>query len=407
MELILLKCRKIFGYGMLLLFSLLLLLPAASVYGQGKIKVSGTVVDESGPLIGAHVLVKNTVNGVSTDVDGKFTLMIESPATILVFSFMGYVTQEIVVGDRRTIDVKLEPESEVMEEVVVVGYGVQKKESVVGSISTIEVDNLKIPGSQLSTSLAGQLSGIVSMARSGEPGKSSAADFYIRGVSSFQGSSNPLVLVDGVERDLDLVDTDDIASFSVLKDASASAVYGVRGANGVILITTKKGASGRPEIKLRAEAGITQPTKLPEFANSWQFAKMFNEAYGSNYYSDEDLAAYANHTDPDLRPDVNWMKALYRNLADKERVSLSISGGGEIARYYISGGFYNESSIYRDAGDTYDYNSSINYNKFNFRANIDLNLTKTTVMNLNLANIYEKSFSPGTDQNIWSWAFST
>ena len=257
MELTLLKCRKIFGYGMLLLFSLLLLLPAASVYGQGKIKVSGTVVDESGPLIGAHVLVKNTVNGVSTDVDGKFTLMIESPATILLFSFMGYVTQEVVVGDRRTIDVKLEPESEVMEEVVVVGYGVQKKESVVGSISTIEVDNLKIPGSQLSTSLAGQLSGIVSMARSGEPGKSSAADFYIRGVSSFQGSSNPLVLVDGVERDLDLVDTDDIASFSVLKDASASAVYGVRGANGVILITTKKGASGRPEIKLRAEAGIT------------------------------------------------------------------------------------------------------------------------------------------------------
>lgn len=407
MELTLLKCRKISGYGVLLLFLLFLLLPAVGVYGQGKIKVSGTVVDESGPLIGAHVLVKNTVNGVSTDVDGKFTLMIDSPATILVFSFMGYVTQEVVVGDRTTIDVKLEPESEIMEEVVVVGYGVQKKESVVGSISTIEVDNLKIPGSQLSTSLAGQLSGIVSMARSGEPGKSSAADFYIRGVSSFQGSSNPLVLVDGVERDLDLVDTDDIASFSVLKDASASAVYGVRGANGVILITTKKGASGRPEIKLRAEAGITQPTKLPKFVNSWQFAKMFNEAYGSNYYSEEDLAAYENHTDPDLRPDVNWMKALYKNLADKERVSLSISGGGEIARYYISGGFYNESSIYRDAGDTYDYNSSINYNKFNFRANIDLNLTKSTVMNLNLANIYEKSFSPGTDQNIWSWAFST
>ena len=407
MELILLKCRKIFGYGMPLLFVLLLLFSAAGVYGQGKIKVSGIVVDESGPLIGAHVFVKNTVNGVSTDVDGKFTLMIESPATILVFSFMGYVAQEIAVGDRTTINVKLEPESEIMEEVVVVGYGVQKKESVVGSISTIEVDNLKIPGSQLSTSLAGQLSGIVSMARSGEPGKSSAADFYIRGVSSFQGSSNPLVLVDGVERDLDLVDTDDIASFSVLKDASASAVYGVRGANGVILITTKKGASGRPEIKLRAEAGITQPTKLPKFVNSWQFARMFNEAYGSNYYSDEDLAAYANHLDPDLRPDVNWMKALYKNLADKERVSLSISGGGEIARYYISGGFYNESSIYRDAGDTYDYNSSINYNKFNFRANIDLNLTKTTVMNLNLAKIYEKSFSPGTDQNIWSWAFST
>ena len=406
MELTLLKCRQIFGCATLLLLSLLL--PAASVRGQGRITVSGTVVDENDlPVIGANVLVKNTVNGVSTDVNGKFSLTIDSPATTLVFSYLGYATQEVVVGNRTTIDIKLAPDSEAVEEVVVVGYGVQKKESVVGAISTVEVANLKMPGSQLSTSLAGQLSGVVSMSRSGEPGKSSAADFYIRGVSSFQGSSTPLVLVDGIERDLDLVDTDDIASFSVLKDASASAVYGVRGANGVTLITTKKGTTGRPEVKLRAEVGITQPTKLPEFADSWQFAKMFNEAYGSNYYSEEDLAAYANHTDPDLRPDVDWMKALYKDLAYNERVNLSISGGGEVARYYISGSFYNESSIYRDAGDTYDYNSAINYNKFNFRANIDLNLTKTTVVNLNLANVYEKSFSPGTDQNIWSWAFST
>ena len=406
MELTLLKCRQIFGCATLLLLSLLL--PAASVRGQGRITVSGTVVDENDlPVIGANVLVKNTVNGVSTDVNGKFSLTIDSPATTLVFSYLGYATQEVVVGNRTTIDIKLAPDSEAVEEVVVVGYGVQKKESVVGAISTVEVANLKMPGSQLSTSLAGQLSGVVSMSRSGEPGKSSAADFYIRGVSSFQGSSTPLVLVDGIERDLDLVDTDDIASFSVLKDASASAVYGVRGANGVILITTKKGTTGRPEVKLRAEVGITQPTKLPEFADSWQFAKMFNEAYGSNYYSEEDLAAYANHTDPDLRPDVDWMKALYKDLAYNERVNLSISGGGEVARYYISGSFYNASSIYRDAGVTYDYNSAINYNKFNFRANIDLNLTKTTVVNLNLANVYEKSFSPGTDQNIWSWAFST
>ncbi len=385
-----------------------LLLLTGIARGQDRVTVSGTVTDENDlPVIGANVLVKNTVNGVSTDVDGHFSISLQGVGNVLVFSYLGYETQELAVGNRTTLNVKLVPDSKTVEEVVVVGYGTQKKASVVGAIATVDVANLKMPGSQLSTNLAGQLAGVVSMSRSGEPGKNSAADFYIRGVSSFQGSSTPLVLVDGIERDLDLVDTDDIASFSVLKDASASAVYGVRGANGVILITTKKGNVGRPEVKLRAEVGITQPTKLPEFVNSWQFAKMYNEADGSNYYNEDDLAAYANHTDPDLRPDVDWMKALYKDVAYNERVNLSISGGGEVARYYISGSFYNESSIYRDAGDTYDYNSAINYNKFNFRANVDLNLTKTTVVNLNLANVYEKSFAPGTDQNIWSWAFQT
>ena len=168
MELTLLKCRQIFGCATLLLLSLLL--PAASVRGQGRITVSGTVVDENDlPVIGANVLVKNTVNGVSTDVNGKFSLTIDSPATTLVFSYLGYATQEVVVGNRTTIDIKLAPDSEAVEEVVVVGYGVQKKESVVGAISTVEVANLKMPGSQLSTSLAGQLSGVVSMSRSGEP----------------------------------------------------------------------------------------------------------------------------------------------------------------------------------------------------------------------------------------------
>lgn len=386
----------------------LLLLPSAIARGQGQIVVKGVVVDESDtPVIGATVLVKNTVAGTSTSVDGSYTIK-ASGTDVLVFSYLGYKSQEIPVNNRTQINVKLAADAEVVEDVVVVGYGTQKKTSVVGAISTVDVGNLKFPSSNLSTNLAGNLAGVVAVTRSGEPGKNGAAEFYIRGVSSFKGTVTPLVLVDGIERDLDLVDTDDIESFSILKDASASAVYGVRGANGVILITTKKGNVGRPEIKIRAEAGITQPTRLPEFTNSYQWARMYNEASGTNRYTEDDLAAYRSGADPDLYPNVDWIDALYKSIASNQRVNASITGGGDVARYYISGSFYNESSIFRNAGDRYDYDSSINYNKFNFRANVDLNLTKTTVLNLNLANVYEKSFAPGrATGDIWSYAFAT
>ncbi len=245
MEKILLKCRHILGYALLFL----LLMPAASARAQDGTTVTGVVVDENNlPVVGASVLVKNTVNGcfdrcrwILYDLSRRCG----QRAGLLVPGL--YAPQEVAVANRTRIDIQLLPDSKQVEEVVVVGYGVQKKESVVGAISTVDVSNLKVSNAQLSTNLAGQLAGIVSMSRSGEPGKNSAADFYIRGVSSFQGSSSPLVLVDGIERDLDLVDTDDIASFSILKDASASAVYGVRGANGVILITTKKVSSAVPK----------------------------------------------------------------------------------------------------------------------------------------------------------------
>ena len=387
----------------------LMLLPPSIVRGQGRVTVTGTVVDENNlPVIGANVLAKNTVNGVITDVEGKYTISLDGAGGVLVFSFLGYDTKEVAVANRTTIDIQLLPSSESVEEVVVVGYGTQKKASVVGAISTVDVANLKFPSSNLSTNLAGNLAGVISMTRSGEPGKNGAADFYIRGISSFQGTVTPLVLVDGVERDIDLVDTDDIESFSILKDASASAVYGVRGANGVILITTKKGNVGRPEIKVRAEAGITQPTVMPSFVNSEQWARMYNEASGTQRYSADEIALYKNGADRDLYPNVDWIDELYRDMAFNQRVNASVMGGGEVARYYISGSFYNESSIFRNAGNRYDYDSSINYNKFNFRANVDVNLTKTTVLNANLANIYEKSFGPGSGTgDIWGYTFMT
>lgn len=383
---------------------------AASTQQTKKRVITGTVIgsDINEPVIGVSIWLRNSSTGTITDIDGKYSISIEGVGGVLEFSYIGYKKKEVAIGDSKVINVTLEPDTEVLDEVVVVGYGHQKKESVVGAISTIDASKLRVPGSSISNVLAGQLAGVVAMSRSGEPGKDGAADFYIRGVSSFKGSSKPLVLVDGIERELDLVDTDDIATFSILKDASASAVYGVRGANGVILITTKKGSEGKPKISARAEFGITQPTKIPEFTNSAEWAELYNEASRSQYYSDETIAKYRDGSDPDLFPNVNWMDALYKDMAANQRVNLSVTGGGDICKYYVSGSLYNESSIFKNAGDKYDYNSSIHYYKYNFRANMDFSLTNSTVLNVNMANIYEKSFSPGAEKDqIWEYTFNT
>ena len=384
--------------------------PLSAAPQQAKSRtITGTVIssEDNMPIIGANVWLKNSSTGSITNFDGQYAIKIEGVGGVLVFSYLGHKTQEIAVGDQKVINVTLAPATEELEEVVVVGYGHQKKESVVGAISTLDIGKLQVQGSSLSTALAGQLSGVVSLNRSGEPGKDGAASFYIRGVSSFKGSATPLVLVDGVERDLDLVNVDDIESFSILKDAAASAVYGVRGANGVILITTRKGTEGKPRINVRVEAGITAPTKMPEFVNSAQWAELYNEAYGAQYYSPEEIEKYRTNADPDLYPNVDWLDALYKDNAFNQRAGIDISGGGDICKYYVSGSFYNESSIFKDAGNLYDYDSSLHYNKFSFRANMDFSLTKTTTLTVNLANIYEKSTMPGTAKGtIWSRAFA-
>lgn len=380
---------------------------------QKKVSVvTGTVVDVTGePLIGVNIWLKNSSVGAVTDIDGKYSIKIDGVGGVLTFSYMGMKSVDVAISNQSTINVTMTTDDEVLDEVVVVGYGRQKKESVVGAISTVDVSNLKVPGSSISNVLAGQLAGVVAMTRSGEPGKNSAADFYIRGVSSFKGTSTPLVLVDGIERDLDLVDTDDISSFSILKDASASAVYGVRGANGVILITTKKGNVGKPSINVRAEAGITSPTKMPKMINSAQWADLYNDIQ-PGYYTEDVINKYRTGEDPDLYPNVNWIDEMYNDLASNQRVNLSITGGTDIVKYYISGSFYNESSIFKSADNLYDYNSSVHYDKFNFRANVDLAVTKSTTLNLNLANIYEKRFAPGdgddnNNNRIWGYTFET
>ena len=401
---------KIKAFMLAMAAAVLALSSVADAFAQGKITVTGTVIDDLGePMIGAGILLKNTAIGTITDLDGHYSITVDAAGGggVLVFSSLGYDDQEIPINSRTEINVQMQLQSTSLDEVVVVGYGTQKRESVVGSISTVNAADLKVPSAKLSTGLAGQLAGVVAVQSNGQPGEKQA-EFYIRGVSSFQGTVTPLVLVDGVERDIDLVDTDDIASFSILKDASASAVYGVRGANGVILITTKKGEAGRAKVNVRSETGITQPLIMPQFVNSEQFATMYNWARGEEYYKADEIAMYASRADPDLYPDENWIDRMYRKMASNQRVNVSISGGSDVVRYFVSGSYFTESSIFKNAENVYGYDSSISYDKFSFRANVELNLTESTVLNLNFANIYETKVSPGTSSGtIWSWAFST
>ncbi|MDR0658622.1 MAG: TonB-dependent receptor, partial [Mediterranea sp.] len=386
----------------------------AAVTQQEKRQITGTVLDAQTkePVIGANVWIKESTVGAITNADGKYTIPVTGNTGILVFSFIGYQQQEAPIGNNRTIDVLLEESRETsLDEVVVVAYGRQKKESVIGAISTIDVARLKTPTSKISNILAGQLAGVIGFNRSGEPGEGST--FYIRGISTFGSTKTPLVLVDGIERSLDLVDPEDIESFSILKDATATAVYGVRGANGVLLVTTRKGVEGKPRITVRAEAGIVGPTRMPKAVNSAQLAELYNEAYGydnngAKRYSDEVIRKFKDGSDPDLYPNTDWIGSLYNDWATNQRANVNISGGGTLARYYVAGSIYNEGSIYKEDKKATGYNSSVNFNKVNFRANLDLNLTPSTVLNINLANVYEKKNSPGrSTSDIWSYSFHT
>jgi TonB-linked SusC/RagA family outer membrane protein len=370
--------------------------------------VVGQVIDANTQetVIGANIWIRESSRGTVTDIDGNFSIPVTDNSTVLIISFIGYNDLTVEVGNRTDLGIiKLTPSEQTLDEVVVVGYGTQTKESVIGAISTISVDELKVPSSKISNILAGRLAGVVSVTRSGEPGAGS--EFYIRGISTFGANKNPLVLVDGIERSLDLVDPEDIESFSVLKDATATAVYGVRGANGVIIITTRSGKEGRPRINLRVEQGMTGPTQLPKMANSVQFGEMYNEASNSSYYTADVLEKYRTGSDPDLYPNVNWIESLYNDFAHNTRANINISGGGSLARYYIAGSLYEEGSIFKtEQENTYD--SSLKYRKINFRSNIDLNLSSSTILNVNLANVYETRRRPGHSMSdIWYYAFAT
>ena len=364
--------------------------------------IAGRVIDAETkePIIGATVWVKDSALGTNTNVDGAFDYTFTGHYGYIAVSYIGYQTQEFPVTNLPKV-IELSAGNE-LDEVVVVGYGTQKKASVVGSIASVSVNDIRMPTAKISNNLAGQLAGVISVQRSGEPGASST--FWIRGISTFGSSTTPLVLVDGIERDLDLVDIEDIKDFSILKDAAATAIYGVRGANGVILITTREGIVGKPQINIRFEAGMVQPTKVPDMLDDVQFAELWNAAAGSEVYTPEVIQKYRDGSDPDLYPNVDWVDYLYKDLSFNERVNVNVTGGGNTAKYYISGGFYNEDGLFaRD--NMKEYNTSVFYRKFNFRSNVEVQLHKYTKLNVNLATTFERKNEPGTaSSTIWDYA---
>ena len=298
---------------------------------QDRSSFRGKVLDDLGePLPGAAILVAGSTRGVTTDLDGSFELEVNK-SDKLVISYLGMEDQEIVIGNQNDVVIRMKPKADELEEVTVVAYGKQKKASVIGAISTITSEQLQVPVAKLSTSLAGQMAGIVAIQRTGEPG--AGADFWIRGISSFGANNTPLILVDGIERSMDLVDPEDIATFSILKDATATALYGVRGANGIVLITTKRGREAKPAINARVEYGISNPTVTPKMANASQWMDYYNDitlqGNGQLAYQPVEYDKHVNHTDPDLYPNVDWWDTTFRNISNNIRANVNVSGGGK------------------------------------------------------------------------------
>ncbi|KJF43342.1 collagen-binding protein [Draconibacterium sediminis] len=348
-------------------------------------KVTGTIVDTEGvPLPGATITILGTTRGVITDVDGTFSIE-ASPSDKLVFSFIGLETQVIDVGNQTKIDIVLSEKTEELEDVTVVAYAKQKKESVLASIETVRPDELRVPASNLTTALAGRMSGVISYQRSGEPGQDNA-QFFIRGVTTFGYKKDPLILIDGIElsaTDLSRLHPDDIAAFSIMKDATATALYGARGANGVILVTTKEGREGAAKVSIRFENSISQPTQNLDLADPITYMKLHNEAVrtrdplGFLPYSQSKIDNTIAGKNPNVFPQTNWQNELLKDYAMNQRLNLNMSGGGKVARYYIAGSVSKDNGILNVSGDN-SFNSNIDLKRYLIRSNININVTNTT-----------------------------
>lgn len=381
-----------------------------SISAQKKtVEVSGTIVDSEGvPLIGATVVIKEKPGlGVVSDMDGKYKIEVE-PFQYLVFSYVGYETQEHLIKDEdMVLDITMhEAKTTILDEVTITGMGPQKKITTTGAITTVEVGTLKTPVSSLTNALAGNVAGVMAMQRSGQPGDN-VSEFWIRGISTFGGSSSALVLVDGFERSMDELNIEDIESFTVLKDASTTAIYGSRGANGVILVNTKRGSEGKLEINAKGEYTWTTRTRTPKFVDGLTYASMANEARTTRnqkaVYTDQELMMIDEQLDPDIYPNVNWMDLLLKDGAPTYRASMNMRGGGSKARYYLSGSFLDEGGMYHVDKAMKEYDTNANYQRYNYRLNLDMNVTASTLIQVGIGGALEKTNRSGAvnTDDIW------
>ena len=369
-------------------------------------EVIGTVTDSAGPVIGATVIIKGTTTGVITDFDGNFTLKVPIGATIVV-SYIGYENKEIHYNGEKTLKIKLQENTHELQEVQVIAYGSQKKVTVTGALSSINNEELlKSPVASMANALTGKVTGLASVQSSGQPGADDAT-LYVRGVGSLSADlSQPLMLVDGVERSFFQLDPNEVESITVLKDASATAVFGVRGANGVILVTTKRGTQGKAKVNFSTTFAWQMPSRVPEFAGSYDYAMAYNGAQLHDGVSQDQLAFTQNDiekfrtkSDPIMYPSTDWTDLLIRNSALQTQHNFNISGGSERVKYFASLGVFTQEGLFKVFEDNGN-DKGFKYNRYNYRVNMDIQVTNTTSMQINLGGFLndkqEPNFNNGT-----------
>ena len=380
----------------------LILVQSNGVLAQSAGTLSGMVVDIDGnPMVGTSVTIKDKANGTIVSVDGSYTLSGVVKGNIVLYEYLGYQTVELEYTSQKTHNVVMRSSGQVLEDVVVVGYGVQKKETVTGALSQLAPEKLESrPSVTLSNVLGGSMPGIISRQSTGEPGNDYAT-IYIRGMATW-GDKAPLIMVDGVERDLNLINPQEIESFTILKDASATAVYGVRGANGVILINTKKGSMGKPKVTIRSEYATLEGLRFPQYINAYEFASLMCEAVAHTKgaeatmpWTPEELQKFQDGSDPYLYPNVNWIDEVLNRTAWQTINNVNISGGNEIIRYFLNVGYTSQSGLFKE-DPTYKYRTNTRSDRYNFRSNTDVNISKDLVFNLSLGGIFQDKTYPGT-----------
>lgn len=394
-----------------IIFILLLALPTLA-FAQSKVKIKGVVTDANNEtLIGVNIYpTTDATSGVVSNIDGEYEIHVK-PGTMLTYSYIGFKSQEMKVGKAgsQIINIVLDTDATQLEEVSIVGYSTQRKVSVVGSITTLEAKSLSTGGvSSLSNTLAGRVAGLVGIQKSGEPGND-VSEFWIRGISTFGANSSALILIDGIDRgkeSLNELAPEDIESFSVLKDATATAVYGARGANGVVLINTKRGLEGKVSINANVKTMIETLPRLPKYLRAHDYATLANEARivrGDNsVYSPEIFDIIKYNMDPDLYPDVSWQDEILKKSTLGVQGNINISGGSKLARYYMSASYRTNDAIYKQTGME-RYHSNVKRNQYSFRSNIDVDLTKSTLISLLLSAKLVDLNRPGmgTTDKIW------
>ncbi|TCC88576.1 TonB-dependent receptor [Pedobacter frigiditerrae] len=377
------------------------LIIATTAFAQSNFNVKGQVTDRASlPIPGVSIKIKGQKTVSITDRDGRYVIPAKRTDT-LVFTYIGYKTIEQEVAEQTTINITLDANEESLNEVVVVAFGTQKKVTITGALTTVKGEDLaKSPNTNLAQTLVGRTSGLIAQQNTGQPGNDGVS-LRIRGSSTFNANSAPLVLVDGVERPFNSINAEEVDNVTILKDAATTAVYGIRGANGVILVTTKRGSTGQPKFSFSTNYAVQAPTRLPELTNAYDYGVLYNEAIKNDnplappLYTADDLQKYKDGSDPVFHPDIDWFDFMMKKTAPQSKNTLTVNGGGQLAKYFISLGYVNQSGLWKEFNEAYGYSNNTTYKRYNFRSSIDFNVSKTTVLGISLGGYSDKYHTSG------------